>query len=507
MSNDNFESSDDGTASGAAYAQLSVPSFTFDDTSDTAVTSTATATDGASGSSFLRLGSFPDLSGTSTYSKAFASSLVLAKLVADTSKNDAVTSAYEIDTDTRTATAAASDTASETATVSGTTETATTVTIDAATGLKTTKVTTTTIDSASTEDHDTIRLANYKGDPAFLVGFMDDTRVRDNADEELCIDGGTPMNTAANRKTETKRLLTKGGFWDHTDGNRITTTSGDKVEVVRGNYKMVILGRQDPSNLDMGRVKIIDVSGGKDAAYTGGLGYGKIQARLVDEHAWATYACENKKNVYKESHGVDVTVFEGSYKESITGKDPKGAGVESTDDDDDPVVVTRTWASEVESYTGSANKPVPHTYTLTNVTYKEDIWAGISHLSFKSAIATISVAMGPYVWEDKVYAASFSMAVSLIYFYGIEYMMDSFDFKAGINIKSYSTTAYVVTDETEVNVMREDMRAARGLISYGIAKLVGKDLNLAYQSTKFITSSVKLVGSVTKGVATLRMIN
>ena len=41
----------------------------------------------------------------------------------------------------------------------------------------------------------------------------------------------------------TGELLTRGGWREHTDGNRITTTRGDRVEVIGGNYKMVVLGR------------------------------------------------------------------------------------------------------------------------------------------------------------------------------------------------------------------------------------------------------------------------
>lgn len=38
--------------------------------------------------------------------------------------------------------------------------------------------------------------------------------------------------------------MTKGGWWDHSNGgNRISTTKGDKVESVKGNYKMIVLGR------------------------------------------------------------------------------------------------------------------------------------------------------------------------------------------------------------------------------------------------------------------------
>ncbi len=90
----------------------------------------------------------------------------------------------------------------------------------------------------------------YKGD--FLVGFADDTRYRDTDDK-------------AARQAETLKLLTKGGWWDHSGGNRITTTAGDKVEVIQGNYKMVVLGRQDPSKPVsdiLGKTFITDVSGG-----------------------------------------------------------------------------------------------------------------------------------------------------------------------------------------------------------------------------------------------------
>jgi len=41
----------------------------------------------------------------------------------------------------------------------------------------------------------------------------------------------------------TAQLLTRGGWREHTDGNRISTTRGDRVDIIGGNYAMVILGR------------------------------------------------------------------------------------------------------------------------------------------------------------------------------------------------------------------------------------------------------------------------
>lgn len=51
--------------------------------------------------------------------------------------------------------------------------------------------------------------------------------------------------TVEQRHRESSRLYSRGGWRDHSDGNRITTTYGDKVEVIRGNYKLVVMGRQD----------------------------------------------------------------------------------------------------------------------------------------------------------------------------------------------------------------------------------------------------------------------
>ncbi len=54
------------------------------------------------------------------------------------------------------------------------------------------------------------------------------------------------------RQAESAKLYARGGWRDHSDGNRISTTYGDKVEVVRGNYKMVVMGRQDAPGEAMG---------------------------------------------------------------------------------------------------------------------------------------------------------------------------------------------------------------------------------------------------------------
>jgi hypothetical protein len=59
--------------------------------------------------------------------------------------------------------------------------------------------------------------------------------------------GETNRNIAA-----TALIPNYAGWRDHTDGHRITTTRGDKIEVVGGNYKLVSLGRgQGESAIEM----------------------------------------------------------------------------------------------------------------------------------------------------------------------------------------------------------------------------------------------------------------
>ncbi len=60
-------------------------------------------------------------------------------------------------------------------------------------------------------------------------------------------DDGKKRNVAKTATQLTAELMTRGGWRDHTDGNRISTTRGDRVDFVYGNYKRIIFGRQQTS--------------------------------------------------------------------------------------------------------------------------------------------------------------------------------------------------------------------------------------------------------------------
>jgi hypothetical protein len=328
---DTFEESS-GTADSTVsykYAQIVVPKFAFDVTSSTGTAPTF-VTDGSekntritSGSSFIRLGSFPDLTATSP--SGFSNSVTLAKLVGDPTLLP--TGADEIPSD----------------------------------GI------------LRTEDA-------FDGDDSHLLGFDDDTRVRD-PEEQTFIAGQTCDNTLTARQQETKRLLTKGGWWDHSDGNRVTTTSGDKVEVIQGNYKMVVLGRKDPSDRDGldDAVVISDASGG-NTIQEGIDPEGICVEYSLKDGVWSILQSETGNQTAK-FHGKQVDYFTGPVKESYIGYDPD----EDEDEDNYPDITDKTWAKTIKSYTGSLDKPID---TIFDQTYAK----AITEERFAAAINTVESA-------------------------------------------------------------------------------------------------------------------
>lgn len=349
------------------YAQLVVPNFevegSFVDTDTT-----------PSGSSFVRMGSFPDFTladktttssdGTTTTTRAvstvsddaptgFKNSLTLAMLVGDA---EAIKAAQTQDT--------------------------------------------------TPGESGILRESTHGGDPDFLLGFTDDTRSRindtevgltDSTKEKTYIDGVSVNNDTSTRKSETYRLLTKGGWWDHSDGNRVTTTSGDKIEVVQGNYKMVILGRQDPTAVDIGKTAITDFSGGHfQEQYASPTPAIKSVGWVKDEDGWTLFQDNGSGHVTTKFHGKQVDIYTGSKKEGLIGADPGDPDglVQTPDEAKDPSLISKTWAKKIESYVGSVNKPVPHVFSLTFADAKEDITFAASVVSSTTAASIVSTTAG-----------------------------------------------------------------------------------------------------------------
>ncbi|APR84297.1 Putative cell-wall-anchored protein SasA (LPXTG motif) [Minicystis rosea] len=88
-------------------------------------------------------------------------------------------------------------------------------------------------------------------EPAVFSPFIDDYRRRGSGNENPAGPEGHGF-TSAQRKAKSARLEADSGWRDHADGNRITTTAGDKIEVIQGNYKLIVLGRTKELGQGMG---------------------------------------------------------------------------------------------------------------------------------------------------------------------------------------------------------------------------------------------------------------
>jgi hypothetical protein len=232
---------------------------------------------------------------------------------------------------------------------------------------------------------------NTNQDASYLPGFADDTRQRGqlpgaagNYGANTTCPATTNVsnvavdNVAQNRQAETLKLLSKGGWWDHSDGNRITTTSGDKIEVIGGNYKLVVLGRQAvptppsaspaPADVDnyrkqltalAGNAFVTDVSGGHfQEQYPSPTPCIKTIEYVQDANGeWTLYQDNGIGNLVTKLKGRTVDLFQGVSRETYVGSN--NAGTDSTTGIAlDPQLASYTWAKSVFSQTGSEDKPI-----------------------------------------------------------------------------------------------------------------------------------------------------
>lgn len=188
--------------------------------------------------------------------------------------------------------------------------------------------------------------------------FIDDERSRGGAS----VHPGVGATVA-----ESEILHTKGGWRDHSDGNRITTTYGDKIEVVRGSYKMVVLGRQDTPADSSG----YDVSGQiiQDWGYSmpgasvtvewlpiyGGTWLLRNSTEIF--HGWGRFA-GNKKEEYwgdlLESYiGQEHPGRAKNQEPSWPGGEPNPALKNN------PIIKEKTFAKSITSQTGSPLYAIP----------------------------------------------------------------------------------------------------------------------------------------------------
>lgn len=259
------------------------------------------------------------------------------------------------------------------------------------------------------------------------VAFVDDERNRGHESSlvEPHVADGHGLTKDERYNFHTKHLKSKGGWRDHSDGNRISTTYGDKVEVIRGNYKLVVMGRQDdPGNSqghewcgnhvqDWGQGTMPGASVTLEWIQSGNVPPSPINMQDPEDPtatykggSWLLINSTERVYQYSRNAGNFRTQQWGEKLESYVGsEDPESWGTTAgvgykghptaaedaayhkVEDDNDltgkllpssiglprgnPHIINKTWARRVDDYTGTSNWRIPKVYEETWITDKE----------------------------------------------------------------------------------------------------------------------------------------
>jgi hypothetical protein len=251
-----------------------------------------------------------------------------------------------------------------------------------------------TIDKPATGFLSTVGSTEF---PDVIPLFIDDQRERGVGKDNAAGAEGHGM-TMEQRVKESENFLTRGGWRDHTEGNRISTTRGDKIEVVHGNYKMIVMGRQP----DPGGGGGWEVSGNHIQDYASGTmpGASTTLTWIPEAYEKGVWLLQNStENVYQYSRNAGNFKTEnwGDLLETYTGSEnpvrfstdpadgthghplthtippsrmPATAMPANTDTDlprGNPRIIEKTWAISIETSTGSSVWKIPQIL--------EDTWA------------------------------------------------------------------------------------------------------------------------------------
>ncbi|WP_437563012.1 hypothetical protein [Sorangium sp. So ce542] len=188
--------------------------------------------------------------------------------------------------------------------------------------------------------------------------FVDDQRLREGCPSPHQLKEDQRIN-------ESSYLHSRGGWRDHSDGNRITTTYGDKVEVIRGNYKLMVMGRQD----DPSKAAGLDISGQhiQDYAYTWAAFHRVEWAQDPYSGVWHQQSSTDGA-VVTENFGGDIYEHKwGEHHHSTVGQESPVEKDENGRPRGNPHIIEKTWAKRIESYTGSSACRIP--------SIEEETWA------------------------------------------------------------------------------------------------------------------------------------
>ena len=248
--------------------------------------------------------------------------------------------------------------------------------------------------------------------------FIDDQRERGTGNENTAGPNGHGL-TPAQRAEISAMLHTRGGWRDHTEGNRITTTRGDKIEIIEGNYKLIVMGRQTDPGQGMGW----EATGNNVQDFAGATMPGasvtvtwipeayKTGVWLLQNSTENVYQYSRNAGNFKEENWGDlretyigsenpIRVGEGKDdgtqghpKDHTTTPYPKASApmptVESTDlPRGNPHIIERTWATKIDSSKGSAAWKIPQ---IDESTWVEHMSGSVNANSIKSDTKATSI--------------------------------------------------------------------------------------------------------------------
>lgn len=169
--------------------------------------------------------------------------------------------------------------------------------------------------------------------------------------------------TTSSASVLTGQTLSRGGWRDHTDGNRISTTRGDRIDYVQGNYRRVIFGRVSNTVAGVIGQSTWESSGGHNHDTTSTPGEVTTITWVQDQGGtWKTIERTEKGNVVERFSGELTEYFDGGSKlETYTG-------VDDGSDSQNPKIKERTYAKSITSTTNASS-----TTDDTDATNKNDV--------------------------------------------------------------------------------------------------------------------------------------
>jgi hypothetical protein len=182
----------------------------------------------------------------------------------------------------------------------------------------------------------------------------------------------------------TEELMTRGGVREHTDGNRISTTRGDVVEVVGGNDKLIVMGRVEGPHVNGSAAPSWQSSGGHHHDTTSAPGAAEttsIRFSQTDGGTWEVTETTEKGDVHATYTGRFEEIFSGPSLRSFVGHGGPHASEHAAKR---PAITETVYARQLHASTRATR----HTETTT------------VHGNFDERKETSAAVAAVYEWTD-----------------------------------------------------------------------------------------------------------